>query len=202
MSQAPVSRPPMSQAMLRALKNNSSKPNSRQAGDRANYGASYRVTGRASWADVRKARVRPWRQMFRSIVGSSVVWLSVLFLASLPALAADDNTPDPANTPAGTIFRWLNFVLVFGGIGYLIGKFGAPYFRGHAREISKATREATEARATADRELREVDERVGALTLEIQRLRREAVRESAAGAERLRELARVESARIHAADSR
>ncbi|HEY1866369.1 MAG TPA: ATP synthase F0 subunit B, partial [Candidatus Acidoferrales bacterium] len=98
---------------------------------------------------------------------------------------------------AGLVFRWLNFVLVMGGIAYLIGKFGAPYFRSHAQSISNAIREATEARAAAERELREIDERVAALNLEIQDLRRAGARESSAEAERLRELARVEAERIH-----
>ena len=120
----------------------------------------------------------------------------VLFFAALPALAAEDNAPDPANTPAGTIFRWLNFVLVFGGMVYPIGKFGAPYFRSHARAIANATREASEARAAAERELQEADARVAALDLEVQDLRRAAVQESAAEAERLRELTRLESEKI------
>jgi len=142
-------------------------------------------------------------RLLRALAGALVdrIWTGclVLFFAALPALAAEDNAPDPANTPAGTIFRWLNFVLVMGGIAYLIGKFGAPYFRGHARSIANATREASEARAAAERELREVDERVAALNLTVQDLRRKAVHESSAGAERVRELARAEVERIHAA---
>ena len=112
-------------------------------------------------------------------------------------LLAQETAPDPADTATGTIFRWLNFLLVMGGIAYLIGKFGAPYFRSHAAGIAKSIRDAAEMRAASERELREVDERVASLNLEIQELRRVAVRESAAEAERLRELARVEAERIH-----
>jgi F-type H+-transporting ATPase subunit b len=120
----------------------------------------------------------------------------LLFLAIVPVLAAEENAPDPADTPAGLVFRWLNFVLVMGGIVYLIGKFGAPYFRSHAQSISNAIREASEARAAAERELREIDERVAALNLEIQDLRRAGARESTAEAERLRDLTSAEEARI------
>jgi F0F1-type ATP synthase membrane subunit b/b' len=120
----------------------------------------------------------------------------LLFLAVVPVLAAEENAPDPADTPAGMVFRWLNFVLVMGGIAYLIGKFGAPYFRSHAQSISNAIREASEARAAAERGLREIDERVAALNLEIQDLRRAGARESTLEAERLRDLTSAEEARI------
>jgi F0F1-type ATP synthase membrane subunit b/b' len=121
----------------------------------------------------------------------------VMLLVAGPLLAAEEAAPDPADTATGTIFRWLNFLLVMGGIAYLIGKFGAPYFRSRAEGIAKSIRDAAEMRAASERELREVDERVASLNLEIQELRRVAVRESAAEAERLRELTRVEAERIH-----
>ena len=130
-------------------------------------------------------------------VGTLACSVAVMLLVAGPLLAAEEAAPDPADTATGMIFRWLNFLLVMGGIAYLIGKFGGPYFRSHAAGIAKSIRDAAEMRAAAERELREVDERVASLNLEIQELRRVAVRESAAEAERLRELARVEAERIH-----
>ncbi len=132
-------------------------------------------------------------------IASTLASVAVMLLVAGPLLAAEEAAPDPADTAMGTIFRWLNFLLVMGGIAYLIGKFGAPYFRSHAAGIAKSIRDAAEMRAASERELREVDERVASLNLEIQELRRVAVRESAAEAERLRELARVEAERIHKA---
>jgi F0F1-type ATP synthase membrane subunit b/b' len=120
-----------------------------------------------------------------------------LALTSLPLLAAEEAAaPDPAEMPVGTLFRWLNFLLVFGGIGYMVVKLGAPYFRGNARQISGAIKQATETRAAAERELREAEQRTAALNLTIQDLRRAAVQESAKEAERLRALARTESEKI------
>ena len=57
----------------------------------------------------------------------------MLAWTALPALAQEQSAPDPADSLAGTIFRWLNFALVVGGIAYLIRKVGAPYFRENAR---------------------------------------------------------------------
>ena len=76
-----------------------------------------------------------------------------LFAFSLPALA-QESSPDVASMPIGTVFRWLNFLLVFGALAYLIAKFGAPYFRVRARAIGKAIEEANQTRAVVERELR------------------------------------------------
>jgi F0F1-type ATP synthase membrane subunit b/b' len=118
-----------------------------------------------------------------------------IFLTSTPLLA-QESSPSAADTTVGTVFRWLNFLIVFGGLAYVIGKFGAPYFRGQAQSIAGSIQQAAEARAAAERELQEANRQLAALDLEVQDLRRAAVRESAAEAERLRELTRVESEKI------
>jgi F0F1-type ATP synthase membrane subunit b/b' len=134
------------------------------------------------------------RKSWVPLVGAS---LGVL-LASLP-MAAQDSAPNPADTPVGLVFRWLNFALVFGGLAYLVGKFGGPYFRGNAESIANSIRQAAEVRAAAERELKEAEERLAGLELEVKDMRRAAVRESAAETERIRELARVETGKIQAA---
>ena len=122
--------------------------------------------------------------------------LAAILLAGMPLAAAEESAPSPADTPVGLVFRWLNFALVFGGLAYVIGKFGAPYFRGQARAIAGAIQQASEARAAAQRELRDAAQRLAVLDLEVQDLRRTAVRESAAEAERIRDRARVEAGKI------
>ena len=93
--------------------------------------------------------------VFKASKRSALLVLGVVFalaLTSLPLLA-QEAAPDPTDLPVGTLFRWLNFVLVFGGIAYLIVKMGAPYFRTSAQAISGAIQEAAETRAAAAREL-------------------------------------------------
>jgi len=131
-----------------------------------------------------------------SAAGAVARTIFIFALTSLPLCAAEEAAPDPAEMPVGTIFRWLNFALVFGGIAYLVVKFGAPYFRGNAQAISGSIREAADTRAAAERELREAEERLSALNLEIQDLRRAAVSESNTEADRLRALARTEAEKI------
>lgn len=123
------------------------------------------------------------------------VGMALLGAISLPALA-QESSPDAASTPIGTVFRWLNFLLVVGGLAYLIGKFGAPYFRGHARAIAKAIEEANQTRAAAERELREAAEKLAGIEQEIEQERRTAQRESAADQERIRALTKSELEKI------
>ena len=110
----------------------------------------------------------------------------IFFLMALPALAEEGAEPDPADSTAGVIFRWLNFIIVFGGIGYLIAKHGGAFFRGNAKEIAASIHEATAAKAEADRELREVETKIGHFDQDVAELRGEARRNWAAESERLR----------------
>ena len=123
-------------------------------------------------------------------------WLFVVVCAASPLLAADESAPDPADGPVGLIFRWLNFILVAGAIIYLVRKFLAPQFRGAAEVISQNIHEATEARAGAERELKEVERSLASLDTEVQEMRRTAAAEAAAEAQRLQTLAQTETEKI------
>ena len=121
--------------------------------------------------------------------------LALFGVASLPALAQESSS-DAASMPIGTVFRWLNFLLVVGALAYLIAKFGSPYFRGRAQAIARAIGEANQTRSAAERELREAAENLAAVQREIEQERRTAERESAADRERIRALTKAEMERI------
>jgi F-type H+-transporting ATPase subunit b len=111
--------------------------------------------------------------------------LLMLFFIALPVLAAEGAEPDPADTTAGLIFRWLNFLIVFGGIAYLIAKHGGAFFRGNAKEIAASIVEATAVKTEAERELREVETKIARLDRDVAEIREEARRNWAAESERL-----------------
>ncbi|MGB6431184.1 MAG: hypothetical protein WBF06_11395 [Candidatus Acidiferrales bacterium] len=113
-----------------------------------------------------------------------------------PAFAADGGPAEAADSTAGLIFRWLNFILVFGALAYVLARWGGPYFRGRGAEIGVAIRDATAAKAEAERELREIEDKVAHLDQEIARVRADAVREEAAEAQRQAESGRREIERI------
>ncbi len=124
----------------------------------------------------------------------------IFFFAALPALAAEGAEPDPADSTAGLIFRWLNFVIVFGSIGFLIAKHGGAFFRGNAREIAASIVEATAAKTEAQRELHEVEVKVEHLNQDVAEMRAEAQRNWAAESERLYASGQAEIEKIaHAA---
>jgi F-type H+-transporting ATPase subunit b len=111
-------------------------------------------------------------------------------------LAAEGAEPDPADSPTGLIFRWLNFIIVFGGIAYLIAKHGGSFFSANAKEIASSIMQATAAKAEADRELHAVEAKLAHLDEDVAQMRAEAERNWAAEAERLRASAQVEIEKI------
>ena len=111
---------------------------------------------------------------------------AMVFLLALPVLAAEGAEPDPAESTTGLIFRWLNFLIVFGGAGYLIAKHGGSFFRANAKAIAASIHEGTAAKAEAERELSEVEAKISHLDQETADLRETARRNWAAESERLR----------------
>jgi F-type H+-transporting ATPase subunit b len=120
----------------------------------------------------------------------------ILILTALPVLAAEGAEPDPADSTAGLIFRWLNFIIVFGGIGYLIARHGGAFFRGNAKEIAAKIVEGTAAKAEAERELQQVQVKIGRLDQDVAEMRAEAQRNWAAESERLHASGQAEIEKI------
>jgi F0F1-type ATP synthase membrane subunit b/b' len=120
----------------------------------------------------------------------------IFFLTTIPLLAAEGAEPDPTESTAGLIFRWLNFALVFGGIAYLIKKYGGAFFGTNAKAIAASITEAQTAKAAADRELSEVNVKISRLEPEVAEMRESARRDVAAEGERLRASAAAEIEKI------
>jgi F-type H+-transporting ATPase subunit b len=112
--------------------------------------------------------------------------LLVSLVLAFPAFAEEGAKADPADSPVGIIFRWLNFLIVFGAIGFLIVKHGGAFFRANAKEISASIVEATAVKAEADRELAQAETKVHNLDRDLAALREEAQRNWAAERERLK----------------
>jgi F-type H+-transporting ATPase subunit b len=126
--------------------------------------------------------------------------LLIFFFTALPVLAEEGAKPDPAESSTGLLFRWLNFLIVFGGIAYLIAKYGGSFFSANAKAISASIREATAVKVEADRELREVETKIARLDQDVAEMREEARRNWAAESERLNTSAQAEIEKIaHAA---
>ncbi|MGH9714629.1 MAG: hypothetical protein ACRD5M_15140 [Candidatus Acidiferrales bacterium] len=129
---------------------------------------------------------------------SSCFLLALLVLTTVPVLAQEGEA-SPVESPTGWVFRWLNFAIVFGAIGYLAYKKGGPYFRAQAEEISIKIAEGARAREAAERQRREVQAKLANIDSEIAAMRAEAKRDADAEAQRLRALAREDAQKIEAA---
>jgi F-type H+-transporting ATPase subunit b len=136
---------------------------------------------------------------FRRFLGLASGALLILFFTVLPVLAAEGAEPNPADSTTGLIFRWLNFLIVFGGIAYLIAKYGGAFFRGNAKQIAASILEASAAKAEANRELREVETKVERLDRAVAEMREEARRNWGAESERLRASGQAEIEKIRQA---
>jgi len=134
----------------------------------------------------------------RFLVPASGIFVT-FFLLALPVFAAEAAEPDPAESSTGLIFRWLNFVVVFGGIGFLLAKHGGAFFSANAKAIAASIHEAAAAKAEADRALSEVDAKIARLHHEIMEIREAAHKNWEAESERLHISGLAEIEKIHQA---
>jgi F0F1-type ATP synthase membrane subunit b/b' len=122
-------------------------------------------------------------------------FLGVLLLLTAGSAFAQEGE-SPENSTLGSVFRWLNFAIVFGGIVYAAVKIGGPAFRKRADQISTSIGEAARAREAAEQQRRETQTKLANLDKEIAEMRAAAKRDAAAEAQRLRDLARSEAEKI------
>jgi len=99
------------------------------------------------------------------------------------------------------LWAWANFIILAGGLGYLIKKHAGPWFASRSVAIRRGLAEAEEIRTKAEERAAEVDRKLASLQSEIEALRTNAHREQAAEAERIRQqsAADLERLREHAA---
>jgi F-type H+-transporting ATPase subunit b len=134
----------------------------------------------------------------RSATGALCFLIIFLALAAGPVFAQEGEA-SPADSTTGWVFRWLNFALVFGAIGYCLAKYAAPAFGAQAEEISRKIAEGARAREAAERQRREIKTKLEGLEREIEQLRADAKRDAAVEAQRLRDMGRAEAEKIELA---
>ena len=129
---------------------------------------------------------------------SSFFAVSILFVLLLAAVGANarEEGGNAATERATEIFKWINFAIVAGVIVWVFGKKLPPVFRKKAEAISSAIANATNAKAAADRQLREAENKLTNLQKEVAELRAFAERESATEVERLRAATQTDAQKI------
>jgi F-type H+-transporting ATPase subunit b len=120
----------------------------------------------------------------------------IFLLGVLPAAAAEGEGGDVASSPLGWTFRWLNFAIVAGVVGWLLVKKAPPVFRARAEAIRAAIEESERTKAAADRQQSEAAGKLARLDQEIAGMREASSREAAAETERIGNATRDEIAKV------
>lgn len=94
------------------------------------------------------------------------------------------------------MWKWANFAILAGGLGYLFAKKGGPFFASRSAEIRKGITDAEALRKDADARAAEVERRLANLEADVKQMRATVLSEQAAAAERLRQETAAELARI------
>jgi F-type H+-transporting ATPase subunit b len=130
-------------------------------------------------------------KLYARIVASTL--FSVLFVA-LSAHAEEAGSASQQSTE--NLFKWINFALVTGVIVWLCVKKGPAFFGRRADVISADIQKSTEAKKKADQQLLDAETKLQNLEREVGDLRAAAQRESAAEAERMRDLTVTDEQKI------
>jgi F-type H+-transporting ATPase subunit b len=121
--------------------------------------------------------------------------LLLLFVVVIAAHAADEGG-NAAKEQASELFKWINFAIVAGLLAWVFLKLTPPFFRKNADNISSAITKATAAKAEADRQLREAEQKLATLQQQVAQLRATAQTEAAAEAQRIRNLTQLDAQKI------
>jgi F-type H+-transporting ATPase subunit b len=124
--------------------------------------------------------------------------LLVLLSAAAAAHAAEEGGNAPIER-ATEIFKWINFAIVAGVLVWVFSKLLPPVFQKNTEAVSSAITVATSAKAAADAQLRDAENRLANLQKEVAELRAHAAKEAAAEVERLRSATQSDMQKIASA---
>ena len=127
---------------------------------------------------------------------AALLFALLVFAPLLSVRAAEEGEHAAGGVPTELIFKWLNFITIFGGLGYLLRKPMREFFTGQREAIQSSIEEARRAREESRARLRGGEERLARLEQEVEALRREAAENAAAEKQRIQETAQREAERI------
>ena len=106
---------------------------------------------------------------------------------SLPQEPAEKRESQAETGPGDPwiLWKWINFAILAGGLGYLISKHAPAFFAHRSREIEGALADAAQAKKSAELQAANIERRFASLQAEIDKLRQAARAETAAEAERI-----------------
>ena len=138
---------------------------------------------------------------------AAVLLLAVVVLAA-PGVAAESGHAGHESGAAQshesgghqdvTLWKWLNFAVLVGVLGYFMYKKAGVFFRSRTDEIQKAIAESARLKREAEERLAAAEARVANLAAEVERLRQSSRDEAALERERIRLETEQEARKIQA----
>ncbi len=107
--------------------------------------------------------------------------------------AGKEEKPEP---PHELLYKTINFIILVGGLGYVLRKPMAEFFSGRSASIQKALDEGRKALEASQAQLRAAERKLRGLEAEIAALQATAEREMAAERQRLQQAGTEEATRI------
>ena len=133
------------------------------------------------------------------LLAGLAAWAPVAWAAAEPATegkAEHGESSGEGGKGNLTGWKWANFVVLAGGLGYLIGKNAGPFFAARSQQIRKDMVEAGDQKKEADARVAAVEQRLAGLESEIASLRAESQREAQAETSRMAQQTTLEMAKI------
>jgi len=123
---------------------------------------------------------------------------SGIFFAGLAQENSESKKPESFAEQHELALKWANFLILAGGLGYLIRKNAGPFYESRSRKIREDIVQSEEIRQDAERRATEVDRRLAGLDSEVAALRAEAEKEAQAERDRILKQTPLEIAKVRA----
>jgi F-type H+-transporting ATPase subunit b len=123
-----------------------------------------------------------------------VRWAALLVVFASLAFAEEGKSEEPDMTG----WKWANFAILAGGIGYLLVKQVRPMFAERSREIRKGIEESQKLRAEADARAAAMEAKLASLSADVESLRNASRTEAAQEDARIRQETERELAKMQA----
>jgi F-type H+-transporting ATPase subunit b len=127
----------------------------------------------------------------------AAILLGIPLLLASPVFAEEGG--GEGGSPLVEVFRWLNFAILAGALGWLLMKKAPAFFSARADRIAAAIEESARVKEQAEQRRRDAEMRLQNLDREIAELRTAAEREAASEAARIQAATQEETARIEKA---
>lgn len=125
----------------------------------------------------------------------SPLFVALFFFTA--ALCFGQEQPGGGETDSMALWRWVNFVILAAGLGYLMAKYLPSFFTSRSAEIQKDISEAQKAKQESDQRAAAIDKKVAGLGADIDAFRARARAEMEQEGERIRKETEAQIRKIH-----